>query len=172
MLPKKVPMMLIVLLSLSLLATVFALTDCSKKEPPPPKPMAPMDFNQTAPFNADNPPAAPGAPGGPGGGVGAPNEKCRNSCKNICVRAKQCNLPGFSVARRCARACMAICGRGLLDQKVTDCIKPDTKCNEVGKCLNDLRQQVKQLREKMQQNKPGAPPENPPAEPEKEPALE
>ncbi|MDP8225279.1 MAG: hypothetical protein P9L99_18100 [Candidatus Lernaella stagnicola] len=91
----------------------------------------------------------------PGGGNGLlpkdmtaeQRETCRKVCKSMCHRGKECKIKGFTKAARCNKGCFLLCAHNVIDESITSCMKPDTECSEVEKCLGDLKQRLQKIRD-------------------------
>lgn len=152
------------LLAFALLLIVGALASCSscskKAEPTPP----PADVAQAQPGGQ-----IPGGAAAPGGNPPAlqASPKCRAACKSACMRGRQCNLPGYNNVLRCGRFCLALCSRGMVPDSLETCMKPENDCNQVSKCLTDLRagviKQIQEMKARRETDQ-ATPEQNPPAE--------
>jgi hypothetical protein len=96
-------------------------------------------------------------------------KQCAASCKTLCERANQCNVPNFNKPALCGKACWFLCAKGVLDEEMRGCIKPDTDCPGVTQCLTKLGDKVRAARDAMKKGQglgapgPAAAPPAPPA---------
>lgn len=152
-----------ILLPATLLLIVFilSLNACDKKKQEQTPTQSPLNFDQAERIHRERPQApARKLPPVLEGVEAQGNQKCRQLCKNLCLKGRHCNVPGFRNARRCARLCLTACNRDLIPETTRNCVKPNTQCKEVTSCLRDLRDHLREARKKQQeQNAEQATPE-------------
>lgn len=86
----------------------------------------------------------------------ATKQKCAPLCQNLCVRGKECKSPGFAKPARCAKVCLAMCGRGIVDEQLGECMTNAGDCTQVNACVAGLATKIKAMR--AGGAKPGAAP--------------
>jgi len=129
---------------------VFVLAACNKRKNDAAQTPIPIDFDLAERTHRQRQPQTPENLQPILRGINSPsNPKCREGCKRICMRGRQCNVPGFRESRRCVKLCLAACNRNLIPESIGKCIKKDSECKEVVECLRQLRDILQQQREKI-----------------------